>query len=116
MVSGWLARTTASMAFCWVSTSGSRSTSHNRLTSTLPSIRASAFSTAWRMNLFVSRSCDCSALATSWRLNRDRMLMMCVRAIGSLPSSRLISSGTRLSSAISPMMRNIAAFSAGSWL
>ena len=62
--------------------------------STLPSRRASAFSTAWRMNLLVSLSCVCSAAPTSGRLNRDRMLMMCTRAIGSLPPSRLISSGT----------------------
>ena len=39
------------------------------------------------MNLFVSFSCACSACATSGRLKRDRMLMMCMRAIGSLPSS-----------------------------
>jgi len=44
------------------------------------------------------------------------MLMMCVRAIGSLPSRRLTSSGTSESSAISLMMRNSAAFSVGSWL
>ena len=83
--------------------------------STLPSSLASALSTAWRMNLFVSRSCSCSAAATSGRLKRDRMLMMCIRAIGSLPSSRLISSGTMAASAISLMIRNKAAFSVGSW-
>ena len=42
--------------------------------------------------------------------------MMWVRAIGSLPSRRLSSSGSRLASPISATMRNSAAFSAGSWL
>ena len=47
-------------------------------------------------------------------LKRARMLMMCTRAIGSLPRMRPISSGRALSSAISPMMRNRAAFSLAS--
>ena len=42
--------------------------------------------------------------------------MMCVRAIGSLPSRRLSISGTMLASAMSATMRNIAAFSAASRL
>ncbi len=116
MVSGSLARTIASIAFCCVSTSGSRRTSQSRPTSTLPSRPVSAFSTACRTNLLVSLSCRCSATPTSRRLKRARMLMMCVRAIGSLPSRRLSSSGTMLASAMSETMRNIAAFSAASWL
>ena len=58
---------------------------------------ASAFSTACRTNLL--RVLELRAAAPRrrrGRLKRARMLMMCVRAIGSLPSRRLSSSGTML--------------------
>ena len=116
IVSGSLARTTTSIARFATSRSGSRSSWGPDRLRCGPSILDSALSAAWRISLFGSRSCVWIAADTSGRLKRDRMLMMCMRAIESLPSMRLVSSGIDASSASSPMMRNSAAFSFASWL
>ena len=80
-----------------------------------PSMRCSAESVAPRMSLLGSLSRPCRAVWTSGVLKRASVLMMCTRAIGSLPWTRPSSSPIEERSAMSPMMRNRAAFSFGSW-
>ena len=87
---------TTSMALFWTSISGSRSSAATRSTSIGPSMRCSAESAAPRISLFGSFSSPCSAVCTSGVLKRARMLMMCTRAIGSLPCRRPMSSRRRL--------------------
>ena len=116
-MSGWLARTTASIAFCCVSTSGSRSTSQSSAEVDVAAEAGQRGEHRLADELVGVLELRLQRLRRRpGRLKRARMLMMWVRAIGSLPSSRLSSSGTRLSSAMSATTRNRAAFSAGSWL
>ena len=105
---------TTSIALFCTSISGSFSSAHTRSMSMGPFIRCSAESVAPRISLLGSFSSPCSAVCTSGVLKRARMLMMCTRAIGSLPCTRPTSSETECASAISPMVRNSAAFSLGS--
>ena len=116
MVSGWLALITTSIARLSTSISGSRSRAATRSMSMGPSMRCMADSAAPRISLFGSFKRPCRAFCTSGVLKRASVLMMCTRAIGSLPCRRPMSSGSAARSAISPMMRNNAAFSFGSWL
>ena len=81
-----------------------------------PFIRCIAERTAPRISLLGSLSRPCSAVWMSGLLKRASVLMMCTRAIGSLPCRRPTSSGIADWSAISPMSRKSAAFSFGSWV